>query len=68
MDPVKKHLRAVGPASGAKLDIWGELEEEPHSLWPLPFVGSKLTGGGVALLEAELVVSVGVREDDSLVH
>ena len=54
------HLRAVGLASRAKLDVWGKLEEEPDRVGPLPLIGAKLTGGGVTLLKAELVVRVGV--------
>lgn len=61
------HLRAVGPASGPKLDVWGELQKESHGLWPLALVGAELAGGGVALLEAELVVGVGVGKHHPLV-
>lgn len=60
--------RAGGPASsGPELDVGGQLQEEPHGLRPLALVGAELAGGRVALLEAELVVGVGVGEHHPLV-
>lgn len=60
--------RAGGPASSRpELDVGGQLQQEPHRLWPLTLVGAELAGGRIALFEAELVVGVGVGEHHTLV-